>query len=84
MSPQTLKIKFEEFNFRVEYEIKTGMEIMSKHMLLERLSIRDTSQLYMVPDKLFNKRFNDVLSWPDDRKILGDFAFLNFTAHKNA
>jgi hypothetical protein len=55
---------------------------MSKDKLLDRLKIRDTSQLHMVPDNIFNDRLNEVISWPENKEIVGDFAFLNFVAER--
>lgn len=83
MLPELLKLKFEDLGFNVTYRIHKGTEIMSKEALIERLTVRDTSQLHMVPESTFVERLTQVQSWPANRSIVGDFAFLHFLAKKN-
>jgi ubiquinone/menaquinone biosynthesis C-methylase UbiE len=80
--PGLLKTKFEMLGFNVSYKIHTGAEIMSKDALIQRLTDRDTSQLHMVSERTFYERLKEVQSWPSEKKIIGDFAFLNFMAEK--
>ena len=51
--PTLLVYELKRRGFKVTSRIKSGIEVMGKHQLLERLKIRDTSQLHMVPDSLY-------------------------------
>ena len=68
--------------FEVSWRTETGPEIMTKYTLLERLRIRDSSQLHMIDETLFESRYREVESWPEDRRLDGDYAFLAVTGKK--
>ena len=66
--------------------IDTEPEIMDKQTLLERLRTRDTSQLHMIDEKLYETKLREVDKWPEGKCIEGDYAFLSVRAqmHHNA
>jgi ubiquinone/menaquinone biosynthesis C-methylase UbiE len=68
--------------YEVSYYIDTGPEIMHKQDLLERLRNRDTSQLHMIDQQLYEKKLRDVEKWPEDKCINGDYAFLSINGKK--
>lgn len=79
---EDLVLHLKHLGFEVSYLIDTGPEIMHKHNLLERLQNRDTSQLHMIDQELYEKKIREVESWPEDKCINGDYAFLSINAKK--
>lgn len=70
--------------FEVSFRIDTGPETMHKQDLLERLRIRDTSQLHMVDERLYEMKYREVENWPEDRCIEGDYVFLSILGRKHS
>jgi len=78
--PPTLMVcELESRGFRVVSRIRRGIEVMGKRELLERLSVRDTSQLHMVSDLVYYSRLAEVEAWPNDKSLKGDFAYLHIS-----
>lgn len=75
-------LHLENLHFEVSYYINTGAEIMHKNDLLERLRNRDTSQLHMIDQQLYEKKLREVESWSEDKCINGDYAFLSINGKK--
>lgn len=80
--PEALVAYLDAIGFNVVSTIKVGPEIMNKSKLLERLQLRDTSQLHMIDAQSYKRKVFEVEHWPEDRCIVGDFAFLFVNATK--
>ncbi|MFH0957332.1 MAG: methyltransferase domain-containing protein [Pseudomonadota bacterium] len=71
-----------DIGFEAYCRIETGPEIMTKNTLLQRLRIRDTSQLHMIDQKSYESELRGVECWPENMCLEGDYAFLSVTGKK--